>query len=269
MTPPESDIRARHPAVAGLFYPDDPYELRAVVRGYLDAAPAPAEAQPKALIVPHAGYVYSGPVAASAYRALVGRSRSIERVVLAGPSHRVPVAGIALPSVAAFDTPLGRIPIDTATVQRLLELPHVHASNLPHRMEHSLEVQLPFLQMTLEDFSLVPLAVGDAAPGTVATVLEACWGGPETLIVISSDLSHYRDYESARRIDAETARAIVGRADDLHDEQACGCRVLNGLMRVARQRQLRVEMLDLRNSGDTSGDTARVVGYGAFALYGD
>jgi hypothetical protein len=225
--------------------------------------------RPKALIVPHAGFVYSGPVAASAYRTLVGRAKSIERVVLAGPSHRMPVPGIALPSVVAFDTPLGRIPIDTGTVQRLLALPHVYASNLPHRMEHSLEVQLPFLQMTLEDFSLVPLAVGDAAPEVVASVLEACWGGPETLVVISSDLSHYRDYDSARRIDAETARAIVGQADDLHDEQACGCRVLNGLMRLARQRQLRVEMLDLRNSGDTSGDTARVVGYGAFALYGD
>jgi AmmeMemoRadiSam system protein B len=269
MTPPEPVIRARLPAVAGLFYPDDPYELRAVVRSYLDAAPAPAAGRPKALIVPHAGYVYSGPVAAAAYRTLVGRSGSTERVVLAGPSHRIPLAGIALPDVAAFDTPLGRIPIDTATVQRLLELPQVHASNLPHRMEHSLEVQLPFLQMTLEDFTLVPLAVGDADPEVVADVLEACWGGPETLVVISSDLSHYRDYDSARRVDAETARAIVGRVDDLHDEQACGCRLLNGLMRLARRRQLRVETLDLRNSGDTSGDTARVVGYGAFALYGD
>jgi AmmeMemoRadiSam system protein B len=268
MTPPEPVIRSRLPAVAGLFYPDDPYELRAVVRSYLDAAPAPAADRPKALIVPHAGYVYSGPVAASAYRTLVGRSGAIERVVLAGPSHRVPVAGIALPDVAAFDTPLGRIPIDTATVQRLLEMPHVQASNLPHRLEHSLEVQLPFLQMTLEDFSLVPLAVGDAAPEVVASVLDACWGGPETLVVVSTDLSHYRDYDSARRVDAETAEAIVSQADDLHDEQACGCRLLNGLMRLARRRQLRVAALDLRNSGDTSGDTARVVGYGAFALYG-
>jgi AmmeMemoRadiSam system protein B len=269
MTPPEPVIRSRLPAVAGLFYPEDPYELRAVVRGYLDAADATAEGRPKALIVPHAGYVYSGPVAASAYRALVGLAGSIERVVLAGPSHRVPVPGIAVPEVAAFDTPLGRIPIDTATVRGLLAMPEVYASNLPHRMEHSLEVQLPFLQMTLEDFSLVPLAVGDADPALVDRVLEACWGGAETLVVISSDLSHYRDYESARRIDAATARALVERTDGLHDEQACGCRVLNGLMRVARRHQLRVETLDLRNSGDTSGDTSRVVGYGAFALYGD
>jgi len=269
MTPPDSAIRARLPAVAGLFYPDDPYELRAVVRGFLDAAaPLPAQ-RPKVLIVPHAGYVYSGPVAAAAYRGLVGLADSFERVVLAGPSHRVPVPGIAVPEVAAFDTPLGRVPVDVETVSRLLSLPHVYATNLPHRMEHSLEVQLPFLQMTLEHFSLVPLAVGDATASTVAAALEACWGGPETLIVISTDLSHYRDYDSARRFDSATARQIRQREGDFRDEQACGCRLLNGLMRIARARDLRVEELDLRNSGDTSGDRSRVVGYGAFALYGD
>jgi len=269
MTPPDSVTRARLPAVAGLFYPDDPYELRAVVRGFLDAAAPLPPGRPKVLIVPHAGYVYSGPVAASAYRGLVGLADSIERVVLAGPSHRVPVPGIAVPEVAAFDTPLGRVPLDAETVARLLSLPHVYGTNLPHRMEHSLEVQLPFLQMTLEDFKLVPLAVGDASAATVAAVLEACWGGPETLIVISTDLSHYRDYDSARRADTATARAILQREDDFRDEQACGCRLLNGLMRIARARDLRVEELDLRNSGDTSGDRSRVVGYGAFALYGD
>jgi len=269
MTPPDSVIRARLPAVAGLFYPDDPYELRAVVRGFLDqAAPLPAQ-RPKVLIVPHAGYVYSGPVAASAYRGLVGLAGSIERVVLAGPTHRVPVPGIAVPDVTAFETPLGRVELDTAMVSRLLSLPHVYATNLPHRMEHSLEVQLPFLQVALEQFMLVPLAVGDADPSAVAGVLEACWGGPETLIVISTDLSHYRDYESARRIDSATARAILDRKEGFRDEQACGCRVLNGLMRVARAHGLQVEELDLRNSGDTSGDRSRVVGYGAFALYGD
>ncbi len=269
MTSVDSAPRARLPAVAGLFYPDDPYELRAVVQGYLDAAPAAPAGRPKVLIVPHAGYVYSGPVAASAYRGLKGLEPAVERVVLAGPSHRIPVPGIATPEFAAFDTPLGRVSLDQDMIARLLELPHVYASNLPHRMEHSLEVQLPFLQMTLGEFSLVPLAVGDAAPGVVANVLEACWGGPETLVVISTDLSHYRDYAGARRLDAATAQAIVARADDLQDEQACGCRVLNGLMRVARRRDLRVETLDLRNSGDTSGDISRVVGYGAFALYGD
>lgn len=269
MTPPDTVIRARLPAVAGLFYPDDPYELRAVVRGYLDAAAAPADELPKVIVVPHAGYVYSGPVAASAYRSLLGHAASIERVVLAGPSHRIPVPGIAIPDVAAFDTPLGRVPIDTATVTKLLALPHVYSSNLPHRMEHSLEVQLPFLQITLDDFYLVPLAVGDAAPEAVAAVLDACWGGPETLVVISTDLSHYRDYEGARRADAATAKSLLAFADDLKDEQACGCRLLNGLMRVAHQKKLRIAQLDLRNSGDTSGDRSRVVGYGAFALYDD
>jgi AmmeMemoRadiSam system protein B len=181
----------------------------------------------------------------------------------------VPVEGIAIPDVAAFQTPLGSVPLDLETVGRLLELPHVYSSNQPHRMEHSLEVQLPFLQMTLGNFRIVPLAVGDAAPSVVADVLDACWDRPETLVVISSDLSHYRDYAGARAIDSDTAQAIVGRADNLDDEQACGCRLLNGLMRLARRRDLEVEALELRNSGDTSGDRSRVVGYGAFALYGD
>jgi AmmeMemoRadiSam system protein B len=264
----DSAGRARLPAVAGLFYPDNPYELRALVKRYLDAAPHSAS-RPKAIIVPHAGYIYSGRVAATAYRKLVGLDPPVERVVLAGPSHRVPVEGIAVPDATSFETPLGSVPLDLATIERLLELPRVFSSNLPHRMEHSLEVQLPFLQMALGDFSLVPLAVGNAAPAVVADALEACWGGPETLVVISSDLSHYRDYAAAQEIDAATARAIVGRADDLQDEQACGCRLLNGLMRLARRRKLEVEALDLRNSGDTSGDRSRVVGYGAFALYGD
>jgi AmmeMemoRadiSam system protein B len=264
----DSASRARPPAVAGLFYPDDPYELRAIVQRYLDAAPPPT-ARPKAIIVPHAGYIYSGRVAATAYRQLVGLDPPIERVILAGPSHRVPVQGIAVPGVAAFATPLGNVPLDVVAINRLLELPQVYSSNLPHRMEHSLEVQIPFLQMTLGDFSLVPMAVGDATPAAVADALDACWGGPETLVVISSDLSHYRDYAAAREIDAATAQAIVEQRGNLHDEQACGCRLLNGLMLLARRHQLEVRALDLRNSGDTSGDRSRVVGYGAFALYGD
>jgi AmmeMemoRadiSam system protein B len=268
MTSTDSGIRARLPAVAGLFYPDDPYELRAVIQRYLDAAPA-STARPKAIIVPHAGYVYSGRVAAIAYRKLVGLDPPVNRVVLAGPSHRIPVPGIAVPEVVAFETPLGRVPLDLDFIGKLSGLPHVYSSNLPHRMEHSLEVQLPFLQMTLGEFSIVPLAIGDAAPGIVADVLQACWDGPETLIVVSTDLSHYRDYDSAREMDATTAQAILDRTDTLGDEQACGCRVLNGLMRLARRHDLKVEALALRNSGDTSGDRSRVVGYGAFALYGD
>ncbi len=262
----ESDIRSRLPAVAGLFYPDDPYELQAVIRGYLDAA-RPMSTRPKALIVPHAGYLYSGAVAATAYRCLVDADPPITRVVIAGPSHRVPVPGIAVPECKAFETPLGRVPVDTATVNELLKLPDVLGSNVAHRLEHSLEVQLPFLQMTLGGFGIVPLAVGEAAPGIVARVLEACWGGPETLIVASTDLSHYRDYATARSLDDATATALVSKADNLRDEQACGCRVLNGLMRVVKRKELCVDLLDLRNSGDTSGDHSRVVGYGAFAIH--
>jgi AmmeMemoRadiSam system protein B len=268
MTSTDSATRARQPAVAGLFYPDDPYELRAIIQRYLNAAP-PSGARPKVLVVPHAGYIYSGRVAAIAYRQLVGLAPPIERVILAGPSHRVPVQGMAVPGVTAFQTPLGSVPLDIATIRRLLELPQVYSSDLPHRMEHSLEVQVPFLQMTLDDFSLVPLAVGDVAPAAFAEVLEACWGGPETLVVISSDLSHYRDYASAQEIDTLTAQAIVEQRGNLQDEQACGCRLLNGLALLARRRGLEVRLLDLRNSGDTSGDRSRVVGYGAFAIYGD
>lgn len=264
----ESTARTRQPAVAGLFYPEEPHELRAVVQGYLDAGPAGGE-RPKALIVPHAGYVYSGPVAAAAYRRLIGLDPPVRRVVLAGPSHRASLPGLALPDATAFATPLGTVPVDQAGVVALQSVRGVTVSSLPHRAEHSLEVQLPFLQVTLGDFSLVPLAVGDADAATVADVLEACWGGAETLIVVSTDLSHFLDYDTARAFDAATARAILERAGDFGGEQACGCRALNGLMRLARRHNLRIEALDLRNSGDTSGDRSRVVGYGAFALYGD
>ena len=268
MTQTEREFRARPPAVAGLFYPDDPYELRAVLSGYLDQSPA-VSGRPKAIIVPHAGYVYSGPIAAAAYRAIAEVAPGIERVVLAGPSHRIPVPGIAVPDVSAFDTPLGQVPLDRPTIERLLQLPDVYATNLPHRLEHSLEVQLPFLQVTVPTFTLVPLAVGEATAESMAAVFDACWGGPETLIVVSSDLSHYRDYAGAQAVARRTVQAILERRDDLSDEQACGCRVLNGFMRVARARGLSVRALDVRNSGDTSGDRSRVVGYGAFTLYGD
>lgn len=257
----------RAPAVAGLFYPDEPHQLRAVVQGYLDAVPQ-GGMRPKALIVPHAGYEYSGPTAAVAYRRLVGLDPPVRRVVLAGPSHRAHLPGIALPDAVAFETPLGEVPIDAASAVMLRAMRGVSISNLPHRAEHSLEVQLPFLQVTLGDFSLVPLAVGDADPATVADVFEACWGGDETLIVVSTDLSHFLDYTSARVADSMTAQAILDRAADLRGEQACGCQALNGLLCVASRRGLRVETLDLRNSGDTSGDRSRVVGYGAFALHG-
>lgn len=264
----DTGTHVRPPAVAGLFYPDEPHELRAVVQRYLDAAPQGGE-RPKALIVPHAGYSYSGPVAASAYSQLVGLAPPVRRVVLVGPSHRAQLHGIALPDVSAFETPLGLVPVDGPCVDQLRILPDVTVGNLPHRAEHSLEVQLPFLQVTLGDFTLVPLAVGEVDAAAVAAVLQACWGGIDTLIVLSTDLSHFLDYDSAQSLDSTTARSIVERVSNFGGEQACGCRALNGLMQLARRRGLRVRMLDLRNSGDTSGDRARVVGYGAFALYGD
>jgi AmmeMemoRadiSam system protein B len=262
----QSAFRTRSPAVAGLFYPEDPYDLRVAVRSYLDQGKS-VGAVPKALIVPHAGFVYSGPIAASAYRTLTKAAGHIDRVVLAGPTHRVPVAGVAIPEVAAFDTPLGRVPLDLDMLASLAKLPGVVVSDQAHHLEHSLEVQLPFLQMTLGNFRLVPLAVGAASPAAVAAILEAAWGGPETLVVVSSDLSHYHPYAEARRIDDATRDRVLQLDSTLRDDQACGCNAVNGLMLVAARHGLTPTALDLRNSGDTSGDRSRVVGYGAFALY--
>jgi len=256
----------REPAVAGTFYPGSPRELRATVEGLLRAA-RPAAVNAKALIAPHAGYIYSGPIAASAYATLAPRASEIRRVVLLGPSHFVPFQGLALPDAAAFRTPLGTVELDTDAFDLLANCPGVIALPMAHAREHSLEVQLPFLQVVLPEFKLVPLAVGDAEPREVAAVLEMLWGGPETLVVISSDLSHYRSYEAALAIDTETARAIQ-RLDDrpLDGEHACGCHPIRGLLHVARERGMHVVALDRRTSGDTAGDKRRVVGYGAWAF---
>ncbi|MGH8454355.1 MAG: AmmeMemoRadiSam system protein B [Nevskiales bacterium] len=259
-------MRVRPPAVAGSFYPDDPELLRVMLQRLLRDNPCAGEKAPKALIAPHAGYVYSGPVAARAYNRLVPLSERISRVVLLGPAHYHPVQGLALPTVEAFATPLGPVPLDTESMARLGDLPQVKSSDMPHAPEHSLEVQLPFLQILLRDFRLVPLVVGDAAPEAVAEVLDRLWGGDETLIVISSDLSHYHPYAEARDIDAATDRAIRELRSDLDGEQACGCHPINGLMVAACRHGLQVAPLDLRNSGDTAGDKRRVVGYGAYAL---
>jgi len=258
--------------VAGLFYPDDRSELESLLRGLLVPAPGsdlePQEPRlPKALVVPHAGYVYSGAVAASAYRRLVPFAADIRHVVLVGPSHRVPMRGLAVPSADWFETPLGRIAIDADARQRLRALGLAGATDAPHAAEHSLEVQLPFLQLILPEFDLLPIAVGEALPQQVARTLNALWGGPETLIVISTDLSHYHTYGEARQLDEATSRALLALRSDLALEQACGAAAVNGLMEVARQRHLEIELLDLRNSGDTAGDRSRVVGYGAYALY--
>jgi AmmeMemoRadiSam system protein B/AmmeMemoRadiSam system protein A len=255
----------RAPAVAGMFYPADPAALAAEVDAMLAGSGSGSQQGiPKALIVPHAGYIYSGPVAASAYARIASARERIRRVILLGPVHRVPVRGLALPGADAFDTPLGRVPIDTATCTRLLGLPQVVASPDAHRLEHSLEVQLPFLQRLLGDFVLVPLAVGDASGEEVAQVLDLVWGGDETLIVVSSDLSHYLPYAQARARDSETAAMIVALRSDIEHEQACGGTPVNGLTRIARARGLGIELVDLRNSGDTAGGRDRVVGYGGF-----
>lgn len=260
-------MTTRTPAVAGMFYPDDPGELQTLVRNYLRQAESPADTAPKALIVPHAGYVYSGSVAATAYATLARLREQIERVVLLGPSHRVPLRGMAVSSANRFATPLGDIGIDTAAVARILALPQVRTLDAAHSLEHSLEVQLPFLQETLEDFLLVPIVVGDCSADEVAEVLETLWGGPETLIVISSDLSHYHDYDTARRMDHATSSAIEHLSPErIHYDDACGRNPVNGLLKVARAHHLQARTLDLRNSGDTAGPRDQVVGYGAYAF---
>ncbi|HWE22672.1 MAG TPA: AmmeMemoRadiSam system protein B [Myxococcales bacterium] len=244
--------QVRHAAVAGAFYPDDPGELRALVSELLEQARSSPPA--KAIVAPHAGYVYSGPIAASAFRCV---SPGVRRVVLLGPSHFAALRGVAAPRADVFETPLGRVPI---------EVPEgIARSDAPHLREHSLEVEVPFLQVVLPEFTLVPIAVGNARPAEVADVIARAWGGAETVVVTSSDLSHYLGYEEARRTDEDTARRIE-RLVPVADDAACGAAPLNGLLFEAARRGLRCERLDLRNSGDTAGDRRRVVGYGAFAL---
>lgn len=256
----------RPPAVAGAFYPGNPGILAATVDQLLGCrAPAP-QAQPKALIVPHAGYVYSGATAGQAYAQLAPWREQIRRVVLLGPTHRVAVDGIAVPQTDAFATPLGNIPLDTAAIASLANLPQIVASDRAHAQEHSLEVHLPFLQRLLGQFTLVPLAVGHAAPKEVAEVLDRLWGGPETLIVVSSDMSHFLPYAAAKHVDSETCAHILQLDTHIRPEQACGAYPINGLLLAARQRGLTPHLIDHCNSGDTAGDKQRVVGYAAFSF---
>lgn len=256
----------RPPAVAGTFYPGDARELRTAVQGFLAEATASGPA-PKAMIAPHAGYIYSGAVAATVYARLRDARTEIEQVVLLGPAHREPVRGLAAPSANAFATPLGEVQVDRDALEQVLALAQVQVQDSAHRLEHSLEVHLPFLQEVIERFTLVPLVAGEATGEEVAEVLETLWDGPRTLIVISSDLSHYHDYETARRLDSETSRAIEALApEDIGYEQACGRVPINGLLTIAAKLGLKAETLDLRNSGDTAGSRAQVVGYGAYVF---
>lgn len=260
--------RVRRPAVAGLFYPADAETLARAVVDATNVTVPDDEPLPKAIVVPHAGYVYSGPTAGVAFarvRRLRGR---ITHVVVLGPAHRAWVDGLAVSGADAFATPLGTVAIDDGLRRLALACPGVVVDDRAHAAEHSLEVQLPFLQDTLgPTFTLLPIAVGDASAAAVATVLEAVWGGPETLVVVSSDLSHYLDYDAAAARDRRTAAAIIA-ADPagIADDDACGARPVRGLLVAARRHGLHVRLLDLRSSGDTAGDRDRVVGYGAFAV---
>ncbi len=259
----------RQPAVAGRFYPGRAQELRTDVDDLLaDARTATGAVPecPKALIVPHAGYVYSGPTAARGYALLEPFAASIHRVVLLGPAHHVWFTGLALPDADAFATPLGEVPVDHLVADRLVTLPHVARSDAPHAPEHSLEVQLPFLQTVLGEFTLVPLVVGGAEPELVASVLEEAWDGPETLLLISSDLSHYLPYDHARSTDADTIARILALDWPLPDRSACGARGINGMLLAARDHSLTPTLVDARNSGDTAGDRARVVGYASVSF---
>jgi hypothetical protein len=268
-------IRIREAAVAGSFYPANAAELRKTVQRMLDAAPAAVRSGlaapgsvPAALVVPHAGYVYSGPVAAAAYARLRPHRQRYRRVVLLGPCHRVPFSGLAVSDADVFRTPLGDVALDRTLIGALIDShdhPAVTRFDVAHRGEHSLEVQLPFLQVVLDRFQLVPIVVGDASPETVAAVIDRLWSGPETLLIVSSDLSHYLGYEQARRRDHGTCMAIEALdGSDIAHTEACGATPLRGLLIAAARRGLRAVTLDLRNSGDTAGGRDQVVGYGAW-----
>jgi AmmeMemoRadiSam system protein B len=249
-----------------MFYPGDTAMLGQTVDQLLAVSATPNSVQPKVLIVPHAGYVYSGATAARAYARLTMGRTIIRRVVLLGPTHRVAVNGMALPTVSAFSTPLGNIPLDCDVIAELKRFPQVVFSDQVHAQEHSLEVQLPFLQTVLDDFTLIPIAVGNCPSSAVAEVINYLWGGPETMIVISTDLSHFLPYAEAKAVDTNTCRHILNFDSHIRPDQACGAFPMNGLLLVAQQRQLTIQQIDLCNSGDTAGDKQRVVGYAAFVL---
>lgn len=259
-------MTTRQPAVCGSFYPEQAKELESSVGGMLRAATARTK-NPKALIAPHAGYMYSGEIAASAYRCLEAASASIKRVVLLGPSHCVAFRGIATPGCDAFLTPLGSVSLDQNVIQEIEQHPDVMPNPVAHEKEHCLEVHLPFLQTVLSDFSIVPLVVGDVSAPIVAGLIETLWQDDETFIIVSTDLSHFLPYEKAQIKDKETNEYIVALNAQLDGEQACGSRPLNGFLQTCQKKQLTITNVDLRNSGDTAGSKDRVVGYGAYVVH--
>lgn len=263
----------RQAAVAGVFYPQDPEQLITQLAEFLAPCRPPADdkssapSHPKAIIVPHAGYLYSGQVAARAYASLQTHGGEIKRVVLVGPAHREYTQHCVLPNTEYFSSPLGQVAIDRQSYEILQTHPRIAVSDQVHLMEHSLEVQLPFLQLCLTDFMLLPILVGHVPAQTVSEVLGLVWGGAETLIVVSSDLSHFHEYQLANTLDRETCRDIEERYHHLSGEQACGCTAINGLMIQAAQRQLYPHLLEYKNSGDTAGNKSKVVGYASFAIF--
>ncbi len=260
----------RPAAVAGLFYPGEASALRSRISELLASSGTDPSwdpgGPPKLVIVPHAGYEYSGASAARAYSLLSRGRRKLTRIVLLGPAHRTPLRGLALPEAEAFETPLGRAPLDQAAVASLRGLARLERSDLPHALEHSLEVQLPFLQSVLDRFTLVPIVAGDARPRDIAQLLDRLWGGSETCLVVSSDLSHYLAHARAQLVDRVTAQQILALDPRLDPYQACGAVPINGALMAARQHGLVPRLLDLRDSGQVTGDLRRVVGYGAFAF---
>ncbi|MEI7733349.1 MAG: AmmeMemoRadiSam system protein B [Verrucomicrobiota bacterium] len=257
----------RRAAVAGTFYEGNPARLRSSVEAYLQSGQPLTDPPPKGVIAPHAGYVYSGPIAGSAFGHWSAAKDTIRKVILLGPSHYVAFDGLALSRATQWETPLGLVPVDTAGTEAIAGLKSVHFNEAAHEEEHCLEVELPFLQCLLPQFSIVPVVVGDADPDEVAAVIDALWGGPETAFVISSDLSHYLDYAAACRLDRTTADAIEAlEPDRIHPPQACGRLAIQGWLQTVKHRQFKAATADLRNSGDTAGSKNRVVGYGAFTF---
>jgi len=260
----------RQAAVAGQFYPDKVAVLQSDITHYITTVvelPELNSIAPKAIIVPHAGYMYSGVIAASAYNLLQKHAATITKAIILGPAHRVSFSGIAISSANYFDTPLGSVEINQSSIDNLTKNDFIHENDAAHEHEHSIEVQLPFLQTILHNFTIVPLLIGQCDENDVASILELLWGGDETLIVISSDLSHFETYEIANKMDTKTSQAILNlQPEKIQFEDACGRTAINGLLKIAQKKNLTPYIIDVRNSGDTAGDKKRVVGYGAYSL---